>query len=110
MRIPNSYIGRPIERTEDLRFLRGRGTYVADVNRPRQLTAAILRSSLAHGRLRGINASRALAMPGVHRVLTANDFDNEIPRIALRLQPLPPLAPFHHPILAPQNLHYHHQP
>jgi carbon-monoxide dehydrogenase large subunit len=110
MRIPNSYIGRPIERTEDLRFLRGRGTYVADVNRPRQLTAAILRSSLAHGRLRGINASRALAMPGVHRVLTANDFDNEIPRIALRLQPLPQLAPFHQPMIADKKVRYVGEP
>ena len=31
MKVRNSYIGQPIERTEDLRFLRGRGTYVADV-------------------------------------------------------------------------------
>ena len=69
MRISNSYIGRPMERTEDLRFLRGRGTYVADVNRSRQLSAVILRSSVAHGRLRGIDASRALAIPGVHRVI-----------------------------------------
>src|SRR6516225_335683 len=110
MKISNSYIGRPIERTEDLRFLRGRGTYVADVNRPRQLTAAILRSSLAHGRLRGINASRALAMPGVHRVLAANDFDNEIPRIALRLQPLPQLAPFHQPMIADKKVRYVGEP
>ena len=34
MKSRNSYIGQPMERTEDLRFLRGRGTYVADVNRP----------------------------------------------------------------------------
>jgi carbon-monoxide dehydrogenase large subunit len=44
MKVPNSYIGRPMERVEDLRFLRGRGTYVSDVNRPGQLYAAILRS------------------------------------------------------------------
>ena len=110
MRISNSYIGRPIERTEDLRFLRGRGTYVADVKRPRQLSAVILRSSVAHGRLRGINASRALAMPGVHRVLTAKDFDNEIPRIALRLQPLPQLESFHQPMIADTKVRYVGEP
>jgi aerobic carbon-monoxide dehydrogenase large subunit len=110
MRISNSYIGRPIERTEDLRFLRGRGTYVADINRPGQLSAVILRSSVAHGRLRTIDASRALAMPGVHRVLTAKDFGTEIPRIALRLQPLPQLEPFHQPMIANKKVRYVGEP
>jgi len=110
MRIANSYIGQPIERTEDLRFLRGRGTYVADINRPRQLTAVILRSSIAHGRLNGIDASRALQLPGVHRILTAKDFDTEIPRIALRLQPLSDLEPFHQPMIADQKVRYVGEP
>ena len=52
MKVSNSYIGRPMERVEDLRMVRGRGTYVADVNRPNQLYAVILRSSVAHGRWR----------------------------------------------------------
>ncbi|MGB9392668.1 MAG: molybdopterin cofactor-binding domain-containing protein, partial [Xanthobacteraceae bacterium] len=110
MRISNSYIGRPMERTEDLRFLRGRGTYVADINRPRQVSAVILRSSVAHGRLRGIDASRALAIPGVHRVLTAKDFDAEIPHIALRLQPLPQLEAFHQPMIADTKVRYVGEP
>jgi aerobic carbon-monoxide dehydrogenase large subunit len=99
-----------MERTEDFRFLRGRGTYVADVNRPRQLSAVILRSSVAHGRLRGIDARRALAITGVHRVLTAKDFDAEIPRIALRLQPLPELEPFHQPMIANAKVRYVGEP
>ena len=110
MRISNTYIGRPMERTEDLRFLRGRGTYVADVNRPRQVSAAILRSSVAHGCLRGMNANRALEVPRVHRVLTAKDFDTEIPRIALRLQPLPQLEPFHQPMIADKKVRYVGEP
>ena len=63
MRTVNSFIGSPIERCEDLRFLRGRGQYVDDLVRPGLLHAAILRSSLAHGRIRSIDAARALAMP-----------------------------------------------
>jgi aerobic carbon-monoxide dehydrogenase large subunit len=110
MRIANSYIGQPIERTEDLRFLRGRGTYVADVNRPLQLTAVILRSSVAHGRLNGIDASRALQLSGVHRILTAKDFAAEVPRIALRLQPLSDLAPFHQPTIADHKVRYVGEP
>src|SRR6185503_11401398 len=46
----NSWIGAPIERREDLRFLRGRGTYVGDLKRENLLHAAVLRSSVAHGR------------------------------------------------------------
>ena len=110
MKIANSYIGQPIERTEDRRFLRGRGTYVADINRPRQLTAVILRSPVAHGRLSGVDASRALHLPGVHQILTAKDFDTEIPRIALRLQPLSDFEPFLQPTIAGQKVRYVGEP
>jgi len=44
MRTVNSLIGSPIERLEDLRFLRGRGQYVDDLARKDMLHAAILRS------------------------------------------------------------------
>lgn len=110
MSIRNSYIGQPIERTEDLRFLRGRGTYVADVNRPDQLYAVILRSSVAHGRIRSIDASRALQLPGVRHVVTGADFGATVPRIPLRLQPLPQLEPFHQPVLADGKVRYVGEP
>ena len=57
MRSANSYVGQPIERIEDLRFVRGRGQYVDDVTRPEQLFAVILRSAVAHGRLKSVNAN-----------------------------------------------------
>lgn len=106
----NSYVGRPMERIEDLRFLRGGGTYVADLNRPGQLHAVIVRSSVPHGRIRSIDASRAVAMPGIHRVLTAADFAVPIPRIALRLQPLPQLEPFLQPMIAFDKVRYVGEP
>ena len=59
MRTVNSLIGSPIERLEDLRFLRGRGQYVDDLARKDMLHAAILRSSVAHGRIRSIDVSAA---------------------------------------------------
>ena len=40
----NRYIGSPVERIEDPRFLRGRGQFVGDLKREGMLHAAILRS------------------------------------------------------------------
>ncbi len=110
MKPSNSYIGRPMERVEDLRMVRGRGTYVADVNRPGQLYAVILRSSVAHGKIKSIDAARALDLPGVHRVLTGRDLGEVVPRIPLRLQPLPQLERFHQPTLADGKVRYVGEP
>ena len=76
----NRYIGSPVERVEDLRFLRGRGEFVGDLRRPGMLHAAILRSPIAHGRLRPADASAARTMPGVHAVITAAE-SGAVPKI-----------------------------
>jgi carbon-monoxide dehydrogenase large subunit len=110
MKSRNSYIGQPIERTEDLRFLRGRGTYVADVNRPGQLYAVILRSSVAHGKINAIDVSRAMQLPGVRHVMVGADLGAVVPRIPLRLQPLPQLEVFHQPMLADGKVRYVGEP
>ena len=96
----NRYIGRPVERLEDRRFLQGRGTYVGDLSRRGLLHAAILRSSTPHGRIRAIDAAAALALPGVLTVITAAEIGAPLPRIPLRLQPLPILEPYHQPVIA----------
>ena len=96
----NSFIGSPIERREDLRFLRGRGEYVDDLARRNVLHAAILRSSVAHGRIRSIDTAPARALPGVHSVITAKDIGNRVPRVPMRLQPLPDFEPFGQPVIA----------
>lgn len=110
MKVSNSYIGRPMERVEDLRLVRGAGTYVADVNRPNQLYAVILRSSTAHGLIKAIDTQSALALEGVHAVLTAKDFGSAVPRIPLRLQPLPQLETFHQPVIADGKVRYVGEP
>ena len=51
MSLINRYIGSPIKRVEDLRFLRGRGEFVADLASAETLHAAILRSPVARWRL-----------------------------------------------------------
>jgi carbon-monoxide dehydrogenase large subunit len=108
--VANSLIGSPIERVEDLRFLRGKGTYVSDFSRPNQLYATILRSAEAHGVLRGVNATRALALPGVRAVIAAGDLGPTVPRVPVRLQPLPQLERFHQPMLADGKVRYVGEP
>lgn len=110
MKVANSYIGRAMERVEDLRMLRGRGTYVGDVNRPNQLHATILRSSVAHGRIRSIDVSRALELAGVRAVITASDLGAAVPRIPMRLHPLPELEQFYQPVLADGKVRYVGEP
>src|SRR6516165_6904010 len=95
----NRYIGAPVERVEDLRFLRGRGEYVADLVRSGMLHAAILRSPVAHGCIRTLDANAALALSGVHVVLTAAEI-GDVPRIPLRLQTSPATEPFRQSVIA----------
>ena len=63
-------IGAPVRRTEDQRFLTGKGRYTADINRPGQLYAFIVRSPHAHAKILGLDADEAKAAPGVVAVLT----------------------------------------
>jgi aerobic carbon-monoxide dehydrogenase large subunit len=106
MRTVNSFVGQPIERLEDLRLVRGRGQFVDDLARKDVLYAAILRSSVAHGRIRSIDMSRAKTMPGVHAVITAADLGETIPVVPMRLQPLPDFAPFAQPVIARDKVRY----
>jgi carbon-monoxide dehydrogenase large subunit len=67
-------IGQPVHRKEDDALVRGKGKYTDDFNLPGQLYAWIVRSSHAHGVIRGIDTSAAKAMPGVRGVWTGADF------------------------------------
>jgi carbon-monoxide dehydrogenase large subunit len=60
----------PVPRKEDARFLRGKGTFVDDVTLPGMLYGAVLRSPLAHARIRSIDTAAAEAHPSVEAVIT----------------------------------------
>src|ERR1700730_17516103 len=68
------YVGKPLPRPEDFRFLTGRGKYVDDIKLPRCASAGFLRSPHAHARILRLDASRALKRPGVIRIVTAQDW------------------------------------
>ena len=67
---PNSYIGRSVSRPNAKRLLAGRGRYVTDLQLPRMLHAAFVRSPYAHARISSIDVSQASAIPGVHLIAT----------------------------------------
>jgi carbon-monoxide dehydrogenase large subunit len=89
------YFGRRQVRVEDDLLVTGRGQYVDDLTLPGMLHVALLRSTMAHARLRAVDVSRARAAKGVVAVFTVED--------------LPPaarwLADCHaHPALTPKEL------
>src|SRR6266498_2150961 len=63
-------LGASRKRVEDSRFIRGTGNYTDDITLPGMLHMEILRSPLAHARIKSIDTSRAWQIPGVHLVLT----------------------------------------
>ncbi len=66
-------IGASVKRTEDIRFITGKGHYVDDVNRPGQAFAYFLRSPHAHATIDKIDLSAALKAPGVVAIFTGDD-------------------------------------
>jgi len=99
-----------VPRVEDLRFLRGRGEYIDDVARDGQLYAVVLRSPIAHGRIGSIDSALALRLPGVYAVITAADVGSPVPTVNIRLQPMPSLVPFQHPVIAHGKVRYVGEP
>ena len=69
----------------------------------------LVRSAHAHGRLVSIEASAALALPGVAAVWTSADVA-EIPPIDFRLTRIEGLAPYRQPILARERVRYVGEP
>jgi len=67
-------IGQPVTRKEDLRFLTGRGRYVADIDLVRQAQAVFVFSPHAHARLRSVDKAAAEQLPGVFAVFTGADW------------------------------------
>ncbi len=68
-------IGQPVRRAEDPKLVRGQGRYSDDVNLAGQAYAVIVRSTMAHGVIKGIDTAAAEKMPGVLAVYTAADLE-----------------------------------
>jgi carbon-monoxide dehydrogenase large subunit len=80
--IADKFIGRSIRPDKSSRFLTGNGLYVADVNLPNMVHAAILRSIHAHARIRSLDAEAARRLEGVFGAWTGRE-------VADRIAPFP---------------------
>jgi len=76
--VATRYAGTRVPRVEDSRLLTGHGTFVDDVSRPGMLHACFVRSPFARARIKGIDTSAALALPGVHAVFVAEDLNPDV--------------------------------
>jgi aerobic carbon-monoxide dehydrogenase large subunit len=107
------WIGEAIDRHEDDRLLTGVEPFVADVQLPGQVSAAIVRSPVAHGVLRSIDVAQARAHPGVVAVFTGEDILRDlgsVPVIRPRLSVDESLAPYLQPVVAREKVRFAGEP
>ena len=105
MTAPATFIGRSVPRLEDRPLLTGQGCFAADISFPGQWYMRVVRSPVAHGRIRSIDAAAARALPGVHAVWTFGDIAH-IPPISFRLTGLTALEPYRQTALAKDVVRY----
>ncbi|MFN2460476.1 MAG: xanthine dehydrogenase family protein molybdopterin-binding subunit [Candidatus Velthaea sp.] len=93
-------VSRSVGRVEGIEKVTGTAEYIHHLRLPGMLYGKIVRSTVAHGRVAGIDASQALAMPGVFKVVTGAD--------VLTLVPSPYYGPAFHdqPILAVDKVRF----
>jgi CO/xanthine dehydrogenase Mo-binding subunit len=96
--------GRSLPRLEARDKVSGHAEYVHNMRLPGMLYGKIFRSSLPHGRIRSIDVTAARELPGVYRVVTADDVRKVIPH--------PYYGPAFHdqPILAIDKVRYVGEP
>ena len=79
-------VSQPVRRTEDVRFVTGRGRFVDDIDAPGQAHGVVVRAPHAHALIRMIDVSAAAAAPGVVAVITGAELDeagaNALPCLA----------------------------
>ncbi|HEU0218657.1 MAG TPA: xanthine dehydrogenase family protein molybdopterin-binding subunit [Stellaceae bacterium] len=102
---PDTWIGRSIKRREDQRLLTGQGQFVADIVLPKMLHAVLVRSPLAHARIRAVALARAKQAPGVIEALNGGDLLQLLPPIPEGQISLPPkwTTQVQHKFLNPQE-------
>jgi carbon-monoxide dehydrogenase large subunit len=100
-----SIFGNVVHRTEDPRFLSGRGRYTDAIPAEGALRAVFVRSMMAHARVKAVDTAEANALPGVAAVLTGGDLD---------LAPQPSSGsvsgPFDRPVLATEVVRFVGEP
>src|ERR1700742_3092170 len=76
------WVGQRMPRLEDQRMITGHGRYLDDLQKAGLAHAAVVRSTVARGRITGLDVSEARRAPGVIAVMTAAE-------VNARVQPAP---------------------
>jgi CO/xanthine dehydrogenase Mo-binding subunit len=85
-------IGEPVRRVGGEGRVTGEQRYVADIHLPNELHVKLVTLPVAHARIRSIDASAALAMPGVRLVFAADDLPQPMPRFGPQFTDRPVIA------------------
>ncbi len=92
-------VTKPVERIEAPRLLSGHGRFIANVGVPGMLHCTFVRSTIAHGVIRALDAGAAVSAPGVVAVLTAAELEGVLEPLGIdlpgefpNLDPVLPLA------------------
>ena len=96
-------LGCKRKRVEDIRFVQGKGNYVDDLKLPGTLYGDLVRSPHAHARIKSIDVSKAMKVPGVLAVLTAKELK------PLALHYMPTLAGDVQAVLAEEKVLFQNQ-
>jgi carbon-monoxide dehydrogenase large subunit len=99
------WVGQSLKRREDQRLLTGQGQFVADLVLPKMLHAVLVRSPLAHARIRSVDLTRAAAAPGVVCAMNGADLAQLLPPVPEGQIALPPkwATVIQHKFLNPQE-------
>jgi aerobic carbon-monoxide dehydrogenase large subunit len=106
--VTNKTLGLSTRRLEDPNLLRGKARFVDDIHIDGMLHAAFVRSPHAHCRITSLDKTQALAMTGVHAVLTCEDIRSHVisDRLAVALPDRVYRQQRHRPILAGEEAVY----
>jgi CO/xanthine dehydrogenase Mo-binding subunit len=105
----HKFVGRSVPRLEDRPLLTGQSRFAADISFPGQWHMRVVRSNVAYGQLKSIDAKAALELPSVHAIWTFADIAH-IPPIPFRLTGLKALEPYRQCALAKDTVRYVGEP
>ena len=78
------FFGAKVKRREDPKLISGQGTYVDDISFPGMLHVAMVRSPLAHAKIKKIDVTKAAKQPGVVAIFTAADLKDQMGDLPIR--------------------------
>ena len=94
-----SYVGKSVDRNDSYGKTTGHAQYTADLKFPGMLYGKLIRSTIAHGRIKSIDTSEAEKLNGVKAIITAKD----VPSMKWGLSP----ARFDENIFCIDKVRYH---